>query len=141
METLKNLVVAMINATLILVALCLFLALKLTNTTERVVGAFASELQVLEPLTQSIQQLSTEVSDFRDLAEQRKANPSFEDLTAAQQTQTRLAAIQTRLDDLQATLDQIASTPDRLMNTAITTGADKAANVLADLQGCQKPDA
>ncbi|SHI86472.1 hypothetical protein SAMN05444000_103240 [Shimia gijangensis] len=132
MKTVKNLLLAMINATLILVAVCLFLFWQVSSTAERVAGNFAANLDVLEPVTKSVRGLTTEVATLRI------------ELSAAQgQTQiaARIDALDAKLAQLQASMDKIVDTPDRLMITAIDAASDKATRTLIELRDCQKPEA
>ena len=49
-KVLKDLALALVNATLILVAVCLFLAWQLSRTVEGLLANAAGQLQVVEPL-------------------------------------------------------------------------------------------
>lgn len=141
MKIVKNLLLAMINATLILLALCLFLFWQVSNTAERIAGEFAGNLAVLEPVTQSVQGLNAEVVALRGDLSALMAGSGDLATQGSQQVQARISALQADLDQLQSTMDRIADTPDRLMVTAIDAASDKAANTLIELRGCQKPDA
>lgn len=141
MKTVKNLLLAMVNATLILVALCLFLFWQVSNTAERIAGNFASNLDVLEPVTQSVQGLNAQVVALRSDLSALSAGSGDLAIQGNQQIQMRIAKLQSTLDDLQATIDKIANTPDRMMVTAVNAASDKAARTLLELRSCQKPEA
>ena len=69
-KTLKDLFLALLNATLILVALCLFLFLMAANKANSLTETFAEHLQIVGPLQESVQTTGTEIAALRsDLAE------------------------------------------------------------------------
>lgn len=136
MKTLKDLVVAMINATLILVAVCLFFLWQLSNTAERVSASFAQNLEVLEPLKTEVQAMKGEVAGLRgDLAEMQ-AVPG----QAMDKVEARIESLNARLDGVQARMDQLAETPERLMTVAIDRSAEHLAGTVKDLRGCSAPE-
>lgn len=141
MKTLRNLLLAMINATLILIALCLFLLWQLSSTAERVTSNFADNLHVLKPVNESIQELNMEIRAFRSNLMALTTGPS--DLTGhgALQVRAQLDALQISAKGMQLALDRIADTPHRLMTKAIETTSDNAASLLIGLRDCQIPDA
>lgn len=141
MKTLKNLLLAVVNATLILVALCLFLLWQVSSTTERVAGNFAANLTVLEPVTNSIQDLNTQVAALRGDLDALMAGSGDIAAQGALQVQARIDQLGAKIDGLQTTLNRIADTPDRLMSTAVSATLNKTADTLTDLRGCQKPEA
>ncbi|WP_419739871.1 hypothetical protein [Ruegeria sp.] len=68
-KTLKDLLLALLNATLILVALCLFLGWKLASTVEDVTSGLSEKLQVVAPLRDEAQGIREQLSGLRsDLA-------------------------------------------------------------------------
>ena len=131
MKILKDLLLACLNATLILVALCLFLLWQLSGTVERISGEFAKNLDVLSPVSTRIESLTQEVAALRaDLA-----NASVSEAVRARVSQ--LEAEAKRLND---TLVKISETPERLMETSIKTTAQNATNALLELRECQIPE-
>lgn len=141
MKILKDLLLAMVNATLILVALCLFLFWQVSNTAERVAGTFAANLDVLEPVTQSVQDLNADVVSLQGDLEDLLTGSGSLAAQGRSQVEKRIQDLNAQLIQLQASVDKIADTPDRLMTTAIDAASDKAARTLIELRGCQNPEA
>lgn len=140
MKTIKDLLVAMINATLILVALCLFLLWQVSQSTERIASSFAGNLQVLEPVATNLDGLRREVGALRgDLAALTDGSTEF-NTQAALALQSRANQLQQEMQVIGAGLRSIADTPDRLMVTAITTATDQASAGVANVLNCQRPE-
>ncbi|WP_299353102.1 hypothetical protein [uncultured Shimia sp.] len=141
MKTVKNLLLAMVNATLILIVLALFLIWQISNTAERVAGNFAENLDVLKPVTSGVGDLQTEVAALRaDVAALATGSQVGLGQRRAE-IDRRLGALDLKLEGFNSSLAQIAETPDRLMEAAIETAADKAASTIIDMRNCQKPEA
>lgn len=131
MKTVKDLFLAMLNATLILVALCLFLLLQLSGTVERVTTGFAQNLVVLTPVADRIQNLSNEVAALRG-----EISSVGEDIDM----QAKLSELGAKANQLEELLRDIRDTPERLMQTSIQTAAQSATDTLFELRGCQQPE-
>ncbi|MBO9476826.1 hypothetical protein J7382_04690 [Shimia sp. R11_0] len=140
MKTVKDLLVAMINATLILVALCLFLLWQLSGTAERVVSSFAQNLQIVKPLEEKVTGLHSEITDLRsDLASISLENTAL-NAPATQRLQARADALDAQLSEINASLASLAAAPDRLMGTAIDQASTRLSARLGDLASCYLPD-
>lgn len=145
MKTIKDLLLAALNATLILIAVCLFLFWQISKTVERSATAFAKNIHILEPVRSDLNALATEVAALRkDLAE--IANGS--DARASQIARTlddKAKAIQTDIAQVRVTLAQagtkIAEAPEELVTSAVTSATESAGQALMDLRGCSKPEA
>ncbi len=141
MKTLKDLLIAMINATLVLVAICLFLLWQLSRTAERVVGSFAQNLQIVEPLESKVTDLRDEVADLRrDLAAISLDNVALGS-QATQRLQSRADAVQTELVDINQSLAKLADTPDRLLQSALDDAAARVSSRIGVLASCYAPEA
>lgn len=139
MRTLKNLLLALINATLILVALCLFLLWQLSGTAERVVQSFAQNLQIVAPLEAKITNLQTEVQHLRsDLASVSLENAALNP-TAVLRLQTRAQTLENELNAMTTQLTKLAQTPDRLMSTAIEETTTRIGAQLTEIAACHLP--
>lgn len=137
-KTLKDLVLALINATLILIALCLFLAWKTSATLNGLVGEFASQIEIVGPLRDDVQAMTAEVNALRtDLAEVRFDTASSE-LVA--QLKTRVDTMTDKLDSVEARMDGLAAKPEEMISLAVeqvTQGvAEGAAQAINDVRGC-----
>lgn len=142
-RTLGNLALAMLNATLILVALCLFLALRLAGTVEDVATSFAQNLVSFEPLREDVRAMTTEIAGLRaDLAEVRTATGAAGTEAAAlvqarlEAMDDRVAALQARLGAPLAQLEGAELDAAALMDHAIETAAREFATAVASLAGC-----
>ena len=140
MKTVKDLLIAMINATLILVALCLFLLWQLSRTGERVVASFAQNLQIVEPLEMRVADLRNEVAGLRtDLSAISLDNVALGS-QARQRLQNRAEAVQTELVEINQSLASLADTPDRLLQTALDDAAARVGNRLGAIASCYAPE-
>ena len=131
MKTLKDLFLALLNATLILVALCLFLGWRMMATVDTVSDRVTASIAELTPLRDEIAGVRAELSGLRaDLA----AAPGT---VASARLQNRLDGLETRLDGMQARMASLATLPDQLLDRAFETAADRMARGVAELRGCQ----
>ncbi|WP_171126552.1 MULTISPECIES: hypothetical protein [unclassified Ruegeria] len=138
-RTLKDLLLALLNATLILVALCLFLGWKLASTVEGITTAFAENIQIVAPLKQELQGVRGELAALRSDLSSIQIGESLANSAAAQKISTALA----KLDDLekelqakQARISELTESPDELINTAIEASADAIADRIIEIRGC-----
>ncbi|SDD77581.1 hypothetical protein [Ruegeria marina] len=132
MKTLKDLVLALINATLILVALCLFLAWQLMSTVDDITDRLTESIRIFAPVRDEVAGLRAEISGLR--ADIAAIGAQGVPMT---RVEARLDAMGARLDDMHARMDELATLPDRLIDTAIETAADKFARSLSAVRGCE----
>jgi hypothetical protein len=131
MNLLKELARALLNATLILVALCLLLLWQLSASMERVSSGLAASAQAVAPLRADLQAVSREVAGLRaDLA----AAPTRGTLDA------RAAAVTTRLDGIEEKLAAFTALPDEVSGRLGARVADGVAGVIERVLGCARPD-
>ena len=64
-KTLKDLLLALLNATLILVALCLFLGWKLARSVENIQDNFRESLHIVQPLREQAQGVREDLASLR----------------------------------------------------------------------------
>lgn len=140
MKTVKNLLVAMINATLILVAICLFFLWRLSDTAERVVASFAQNLQIVQPLETKVDGLRTEVASLRsDLAALSLDSTSLT-APATERLQTRANALQLELEGINSNLARLADTPETLMQSALDDVATRVSGRISTIASCYAPE-
>lgn len=125
-KTLKDLLLALINATLILLAVCLFFAWNLARSVENIQDKFAHGIQAIQPLRNQAQSLQTELVELQDdlsnIQGIRTEDPEAQrELLAAL---TRLKQIETKLEETQSRLNDLAENPYQLIDYAITTSLD-----------------
>jgi len=139
-KTLKDLVLALLNATLILLAICLFLGWKLASTVDGITTAVSEKLEVVTPLRSEIQGVRGELAALR--SELASIQPVGAVTDSA--TQQRISAALDTLNGLeekmqasQARIAEIAASPDALIDTAIETSADAITDRIMAIRGCQ----
>lgn len=146
-RALRDLALALVNATLILVAACLFLAWQTAATVERVgvrmAEAATEQVARLDPLVDEIAMARSEIAGLRaDLAE---LSHRAEDGGArvGETLGERLAEAEARLDavsgDVAGALDAVAADPGLLVDRAVAAGVDRAGLWAAGLRGCTLP--
>ena len=139
-KTLKDLGLALINATLILLALCLFLALKVANRVDGLTETFASNLITIEPLRNEVRGAREDLADLRtDLAAIRDSG-SDAGSAAAARIEARLTAMQVKVDDMQMRIADLTDAPARLVDQAIEKTGQELGNTVMRLRGCVPGD-
>ncbi|UWQ51376.1 hypothetical protein K3720_08145 [Leisingera caerulea] len=125
-RTVTELAKALLNATLILLALCLFLGWKLMAAASAVTANAAEITSRVEPLHTAVTGLQGEIASLR----------------AAVQNGTdtvppaRLAPVEERLDQLQASLSEMRDLPQQAAAGAARAGAAEFAARLTGLLRC-----
>lgn len=139
-STLKDLLLALLNATLILVALCLFLGWKLASTVDGITTSFAEKAQVVSPLKEEIRGVRGELTALRSDLSSIQTNGSLTDSATAGRVFTALAKLdqlEQKMQDTQARISEITETPDVLINSAIEKTADEIADRIIAIRGCE----
>ena len=136
-RTLKDLLLALLNATLILLALCLFLGWKLAQSVENIQDRFQQNLQIVRPFQEEARTIRADLNALRDELVAVRADTT--DVGAGQklaQTLDRLDQSLAALDRAQDTLTQLAETPELLIDRAVTTAIETTSQHLMTLRGC-----
>lgn len=139
-KTLKDLLLALLNATLILLALCLFLGWKLAQSVETIRDGFVENLQVVAPLRDQAQGIRDEISGLRgDLAAIRDNASDLDFATKSRLSATldRLNDIESKLESTQTRLAGLVDNPEDLIDYAVTTSSEAAAAQIMRLRGCE----
>ncbi|QDY71601.1 hypothetical protein [Qingshengfaniella alkalisoli] len=136
---LKNILLAMLNATLILLALCLLLAWLLVSEVNAVTDDLAQNLISMQPVCNDVQTLTAEVASLRsDLADARDqlgdARPEALDALGqrAEQMEVRLATISRRVDE-------ISEDPSALIENVVNIAAAQFGETMRGLANCTPP--
>jgi hypothetical protein len=135
-KTLKNLALALLNATLILVALCLFLLWKVVDTADGLLATFAQNLEIVAPLRDEAQQIKAEVVGLRSDLAMLKQGADGVGSVALDRINVRLEAMDARLQNVGASMTDLADAPQELIDHAIVTSADAFATSLSRARGC-----
>lgn len=136
-KTLKDLLLALINATLILIALCLFLALQVVNKADAITETFASNLIKLDPVRDELTQIRDDVAGIREQLADIRTNPGELSDAALAQLNARMDQVGARMDTVQATVQEVKQMPYDLTDYAIERMAEEVqglAKSLADWQ-------
>ncbi|CUJ88953.1 hypothetical protein RUE5091_00795 [Ruegeria denitrificans] len=138
-KTLKDLLLAMLNATLILVALCLFLGWKLASTVEDITMVFSEKAQVIAPLRDEIRGVQGELVALRSDLADVQAGGSVTDISEKLRISTALVKLDNLEEGMQITqarIAEITQTPGVLINSAIEKSADVVADRIIAIRGC-----
>ncbi len=138
-KTLKDLMLALLNATLILLALCLFLGWKLAQSVENIRDGFAENLQLVSPLRDQAQGIRDEVAGLReDLATIRDKQGDLDFAVKAKLSAAldRLGELEANLENTQARLAGLVDNPEDLIDYAVTTSTEAAAAQVMRVRGC-----
>jgi cell division protein FtsB len=124
-----NLILALLNATLIIAALCLWLAWNAFSAAERVAVQVEEAAQTVLPLRAEIVALTEEVAAMRgDLAELRADGAA--DLAALE---ARIASAEADLARLRDAVAQLAADPEALVDRAVASAFDGLGETVADI--------
>ncbi|SDI39612.1 hypothetical protein [Aliiruegeria lutimaris] len=148
LRALRDLAIALINATLILVLLCLILGWRLLDRVDHIATNFARNIVSVEPLRDDVQSMTTEIAALRaDLAEVR-ANSDQATSEAAQAVTARLESFEARLDTVndrmtafRERVQSIELNPEVLVTHAVETAANQFVTSAGQLAGCEMPAA
>lgn len=145
-QTLAQLALALVNATLILVIVALILGLRLAGTVERVTegasAAAAEQLAQLVPIGDEIGALRAEIGGLRsELAEIRAPGDRLG--AAAEATAERLQALEAELTTISGALrgavQRVGEDPGLLIDRAVRSGVSEAGLWVATLRDCRLP--
>lgn len=139
LKVLKDLGVALLNATLILLALCLFLAWKVTSTADDIAENFARNLVTIEPLRADLQAATNELSALRQDVAQISTQSGEVKSATLRRIETRLESMNSQVAGARDSINELATAPARLMDHAIETAADSLADKAMSIRGCVPP--
>lgn len=123
-RSVANFVLALLNATLILAALCLWLAWGAFSTAERVSEKLGAAAKTVAPLRADVSALAVEIAATRaELAAQRA-----DDALAA-----RIAGLEAQLTELTAAVTSLDADPDALIERAVRSVFDGLGDTVVDI--------
>ncbi len=148
LRALRDLGIALINATLILVVIALLLGLKLSNQVDRITSDFARNLVSAEPLRNDVQAMTGELSALRsDLAGIREQSGELTSETAQALTarleifEARLDKVSERMETVRDRVQSIELDPKAMFDRAVETAANQVVVSAGQLAGCEMPGA
>ncbi len=132
-RVLKDLALACLNATLLLLLISMLLYFMAARKMESVTDSFARSVAVVTPLREDVAEMRQGLLALRDAmtAPGRSVTP---------EVQAQLDALAARTQMLQAALEEVSGAPARLLDQAIRTGAQEARATLMVLRACPRPD-
>ena len=132
----KDLALAFLNATLILIAICLWLAWQLSDTVSSATSEFAASLVRLQPLRDDVRAMTTEIVSLRtDLAAigQRTGEVGSQAFSAVQE---RVETLEVRVSGTLTKMETLVAQPDKLIDYAIDQVAISLKSTLSDVLQC-----
>lgn len=137
---LKDLLLACLNATLILVALCLFLSWQVVQSAQGVTDAFAERLIELHPLRDDVQALTAEGQALRGELEALRTAAKTSSTTLSPVVAERISSLETRVEETSQRVEAFLETPEALIFSAIDHAADRATQGVAEVLQCARPE-
>lgn len=125
LATLKNLLLALINATLILVALCLWLGVSLTDNLRSLTDLVDRGLEAVAPIREDMAGTRAELAGLRETVAEIRATPGELAGEELSQVVEVLERIDGRLADMQAQVTELADLPEEVVQTAVGAVADE----------------
>ena len=132
----KDLALAFLNATLILIAICLWLAWQLSDTVSSAGSEFAASLVRVQPLRDDVQAMTTEIASLRaDLAAmgQRTGEVGSQ---AFRSVHGRVETLEARVSGTLTKIEALVSQPEQLVDYAIDQTAISLKSTLSDVWQC-----
>jgi hypothetical protein len=125
----RNLILALVNATLILVAMCLWLAWGALSSAERVAAQLGDAAQTVLPLRAEIVTLTGEIAATRtELSTLRSEGAG--DRAALER---RIAGVEAELARLTAAVTELGADPEALIDRAVTSAFDGLGATVSDI--------
>ncbi|MGE4327560.1 MAG: hypothetical protein AB7E21_15880 [Pseudodonghicola sp.] len=138
-KVIKDLLLALLNATLILAAICLFLFWRVSITTQAVMHDFTLGQQIVAPLRNDLKDMTAKLEDMRATLARLEWDKGAESPAAITLMNARLDTLDARMEMAQSRLTHLANLPGELMDRAITTGVDRVMVRATELRGCVMP--
>jgi len=138
-KTLRDLLLALLNATLILVAICLFLGWKLASSVEGITETFSEKVQIVAPLRNEIQGVRGEMAALRSELASILPGDTLTDSATQQKISAaldKLNGLEEKMQASQARIAEITESPDALINAAIENTADVITDRVITIRGC-----
>jgi hypothetical protein len=138
-KVIKDLLLALLNATLILAAICLFLFWRVSVTTQAVMEDFTLGQQIVAPLRDDLKDMTAKLEDMRATLARLEWDDSAEAPAALALMSAGLDTLDARMEMAQSRLTRLANLPGEMMDRAITTGVDRVMMRATELRGCVMP--
>lgn len=140
-KVLKDLLLAMINATLILVALCLFLAWKLSAATGDIVDGFTDSLQIVHPLQQEVAGTREELQGLRADVVALAESTTGVDRAVLVRVEQRLGALNQKVETVQGEIAALRAMPRQMLDQSLEAGSGQFVGFVNDMRNCRAAEA
>lgn len=138
-KILKDLALALLNATLILVVICLVLAWKVAGKADQITATFAQNLITVAPLREDIQGLTREIAALRSDLTQLPTQSDAQRSATLRRVQTKMVQIETQLGTVRQSMSELSKAPTQLIDYAIDASADRLTQGINDIRSCSPP--
>jgi len=139
MTTFRSLALALVNATVLLVALCLFLVLLITNSAERAADRFSEAVSSLAPVRTGVADIREAVRDLRSDIKTLTDRPGTITDDRAEALNAQIAALSVKLEAVNTQLANLGDLPDQVVTTAVDRVADRVTDGIAGYRNCTPP--
>lgn len=137
--TVGNLILALCNATLILLALCLWLAWNVVGTARSIATEVGTRIGDLQPVRVEMAALTGEVAALRASLEAMAAQEGGATVVALQGLRDQVVVMDQKFAGLNARLGAVIDDPTALIDHAIGTAATAAQAGISGLMNCSVP--
>lgn len=139
-RTVWNLVLALLNATLILVAVCLFLGWKVAETTNGMVAGVADRLAEFTPVRDELRALSGDIGALRDDLAAAQAGADDRRAAAYARMSGEIDAVSARLDAVLGQAEALVAAPEELIDQAVAAAGAEARQTVQAFGVCVAPE-
>lgn len=129
MTTIKNLLLALVNATLILLALCLFLLWQLSQSAEYAADRFVEGVAALAPIQTDFGEMRETITELQSSLRILASQPEALSEAAREELRAQIDRIDARLGGIETQLVQL----DDMATSVVTNGIDHTADTVGGL--------
>lgn len=138
-RTFFNLLLALVNATLILVAICLYLELRVVQKMDNITATISQNLVTVEPLKDAVLTLSQDVTELRSELKLLRETPGKLSEAAGDKLSLKVEKLSSQLTLVRDKFGTVMQDPDVLIDRVVDKGAQAFVQGVADLRGCSLP--
>jgi hypothetical protein len=132
----KDLALALLNATLILIALCLWLAWSLASKVDDITDQMLPNLVEMQPIRDDIGNLKEQLGAVRaDLAIIARQGDELASETADRLSE-KVSAIEDRVAEVRSRIDLVVDSPEIVIDYAIDAAFDRAEEAAVAIRSC-----
>lgn len=136
MKIVKDLFLAVLNATLILVAVCLILGLMVARTAERAADRFHDGIETIRPLQTQVSDATAALVGLREDINALRTRPGALSPEARASLEARIDALSATMAQMETRFEELDEIPERLASSAINTAADRIEGFVSSYRSC-----